>query len=337
MRTLVSAVATALVLGGCGDTNVGEADFVPTAEHAFDAITVESGTDDYWCQSWTLNNDERLYVNKVRQTNDGSWHHSNWYFVPEGMFGEDGTWRCEDRQFTQARAVVLGGAIFAQSTQSFAETQSFPEGTVVVIPPRSQIIGDVHLFNVSAAPIETAMTMGLLSLEESEVQVKLREVSFALNDIAIDPQRRSRWAQTCDLRGLVSDSFNVYYVLGHYHQWGNFFKLSFVDDDGTETTITELENVGDVLGVTLDPPINSGGATRLKYECGYNNTTDRTLTWGNRGEDEMCQFLAYVDGDTRLGAFPVGETPQLIEETEDGTLRYEVPCGNAPFAAPPNE
>ena len=125
-------------------------------------------------------------------------------------------------------------------------------------------------------------------------------------------------------------------MLGHYHQRGNYFKLSFVDDAGAETVITELENVGDVLGVTIDPPLNSAGAKQLRYECGYNNTTDRTLTWGNAGEDEMCQFLAYIDGDTRIGAFPEGETPELVDETDDGVLMYEVPCGGAAFGLPAN-
>lgn len=323
--------------GGSGGAGEGTDSFEPTLEHTFEPVIVDAGSDDYWCQSWTLNNDEPLYVNKVRQRNGGSWHHSNWYHLPEGLFGADGTWRCNDRDFTQARAVVLGGAIFAQSTQAFEETQAFPPGTVIVVPPRSMIVGDVHLFNPSAAPLETALTMGLLALDETNVSVRLREVSFALNDIAIDPQRRSRWAQTCDLEGLVSESFNVYYVLGHYHQFGNYFKLSFIDDVGGETTITELDNVGDVLGVTVDPPLNSAGAKKLRYECGYNNTTDRTLVWGNAGEDEMCQFLAYIDGDTRIGAFPEGETPELVGETDDGVLMYEVSCGGAAFGLPPNE
>ncbi|MEM9727092.1 MAG: hypothetical protein AAF997_00805 [Myxococcota bacterium] len=324
--------------GAGGSSGEGGADaFEATLEHSFDVVVVEPATDDYWCQSWTLDNDEPLYINKVRQQNDGAWHHSNWYFLPEGSYGDDGTWRCQDRQFTQARAVVSGGAIFAQSTQAFEETQAFGEGIAIVVPPRSMIIGDVHLFNPSAAPIETALTMGFATLDEQAVTVRLREVSFALNDIAIDPQRRSRWAQTCDLDGLVADSFNVYYVLGHYHEWGNYFKLSFVDDGGQETVITELENAGEVLGVTVDPPINSSGAKRLRYECGYNNTTDRTLTWGNAGEDEMCQFLAYIDGDTRIGAFPEGETPVLVNETDDGVLMYEVSCGGSAFGLPAND
>ncbi|MGB5809470.1 MAG: hypothetical protein WBG86_03005, partial [Polyangiales bacterium] len=314
---------------GCGDSAGEVDDFEATVEHTFEAINVESGSDDYWCQSWTLDNDDTMYVNRVRQINDGAWHHSNWYFVPDDVFGPDGTWKCADRGFTQAQAALTGGVIFAQSTQSFEETQTFPPGTVVVVPPRSKIIGNVHLFNAAASPISTTLTMGIQAIEEEEVEVKLREVSFALNDIAIDPQRRSRWSQTCDLGDLVDDSFNVYYVLGHYHQWGTSFDLSFVDDQGAEASIVSIESGGDNLGVTLDPPVNSAGARSLKYTCGYNNTTDRTLVWGNSGDEEMCQFLAYIDGDLKIGAFPEGETPELMGETDDGVLMYEVSCGDA--------
>lgn len=340
MRAITLSVALALAAGaGCGDSSSSESDgFSPTVEHTFEAITVESGADEYYCQSWTIGNEETLYVNKVRQVNDGAWHHSNWFFVPDDMFGEpvtdDGTWKCRDRGFDQVQAAAAGGTIFAQSTQAFEETQAFPEGTVIIVPPRSKIIGNVHLFNVAAAPIDTTLTMGIEAVDEQDVQIRLREMSFANYAIAIDPQRQSRWSQTCDLSSIIEDSLNVYYVLGHYHQWGNYFQLSFVDEDGTETPIVELENVSDVLGRTIDPPVNSNGAKRMKYTCGYNNTTDRTLVWGNNGEEEMCQFLAYVDGDKKIAAFASGKEPELMGETEDGTLMYDVSCEGAPFGIP---
>ncbi len=344
MHRIVLLVAAALVVAGCGDTSSGAgtagaggdgsggsggdtSPFVATLEHAFDPIPVESGAEEYWCQSWTIGNDETLYVNKVRQVNNGGWHHSNWFFVPEEQFGEDGTWKCRDRDFDEVAAAIYGGVIFAQSTQTFEEVQAFPEGTAVVVPPHSKIIGNVHLLNVAAGPIESSLTMGLQSLEEEEVEVKLREVSFANYAIAIPPQRRSRWTQTCDISEHVGESYNIYYVLGHFHQWGDYFKLSFVDDDGNESPIVELENTaGDALGVTIDPPLNSQGAGRLKYECGYNNTTDRELHWGNNGEEEMCQFLAYVDADKKIGVFPEGNVPELTGETEGGMMLFDPPC-----------
>jgi hypothetical protein len=304
-------------------------------EHTFDPIPVESGAEEYVCQSWTIGNDEPLYVNAVQQVNDGGWHHSNWFFVPEGAFvGEDGTWNCRDRGFREVAAAAQGGVIFAQSTQSFEEVQRFPQGTAIVVPPRSKIIGNIHLFNAAASRIDSSLTMGFETIEEEELEVKLREVSFSNGDIAIPPQRQSRWTQTCDLSDIVGESYTFYYVLGHYHQWGNYFKLSFVDDVGNERPIVEFgSSAGDNLGVTIDPPRNSEGAKHLRYECGYNNTTDDVLRYRNSSEGEMCVFLAYIDGDKKIAAYPE-EVPVFMGEDENGVEIWDTPCGDAPFFLP---
>ncbi|MGB5809471.1 MAG: hypothetical protein WBG86_03010 [Polyangiales bacterium] len=358
MRTIGLLVAAALAVGGCGSSDGpftvgggGEAGtggtagdgggggdveaFVATLEHTFDPIPVDSGAEEYWCQSWTIGNDEPLYVNRVRQVNDGAWHHSNWFFVPEDVFGEDGTWKCRDREFGEVAAAAYGGVIFAQSTQTFEEVQRFPPGTAITVPAGSKIIGNVHLFNAGAAPMDSALTMGFQTIEKKDVDVKLREVSFANYAIAIPPRQRSRWSQTCDLEGVAEDEFEFYYVLGHYHAWGNYFRLSFVDDALNERTIVEFgSTAGDNLGVTIDPPVKNEGAMKLKYECGYNNTTDRELVWGNNGEQEMCQFLAYIDGNRKIAAFANGQVPVDMGEDEDGVRIFDTPCGDAPFFVP---
>ncbi|MEM7435602.1 MAG: hypothetical protein AAF436_10660 [Myxococcota bacterium] len=350
MRMICLLVAAVFAVVGCGDAGgaggdagmggqggAGGADdpFVASLEHKFDPIDVESGDEEYWCQSWTIGNEETLYVNKVQQVNDGAWHHSNWFFVPEDQFGPDGTWKCGDRGFGEVEAAARGGVIFAQSTQSFEEVQRFPPGTAILVPPRSKIIGNVHLFNVGAAPVSSSLTMGIQTMEEEDVEVKLREVSFANYAIQIPPQRTSRWSQTCDLTGVAEDSFQFYYVLGHYHEWGNYFRLSFVDEALNERTIVEFGNAaGDNLGITIDPPISNEGAMGVKYECGYNNNTDRTLVWGNSGEEEMCQFLAYIDGNRKIASFATGMVPVDMGEDEDGVQLFDTPCGDAPFFVP---
>lgn len=75
MRPLLMGVLL-LGLSACDQSSVYD-EINPTLSHSFEPIMVDaaeevSGT----CQSWTLNNDEPLYVSKVRQRNDGAWHHS---------------------------------------------------------------------------------------------------------------------------------------------------------------------------------------------------------------------------------------------------------------------
>ena len=114
-------------------------------------------------------------------------------------------------------------------------------------------------------------------------------------------------------------------MLAHYHEWGNYFRLSFVDDDDSERTVFELQNsVGEPLGTTIDPPMSSQGAARLRVECGYLNNTDRRLQYGLGGQ-EMCVFLAYTDADLIIGATSGANTAK--GQDRDGIYMNETSCG----------
>ncbi len=313
----------------------------PTLTISFEAISVKAGEEiSNKCQSWTLNNDEPMYVSKVRQRNDGAWHHSNWFFVPDTTYpGPDGTWDCDERGFRDVSAALSGGAFFAQSTQTFEELQAFQEGAVLEIPPRHKIVGGVHLVNISASPLDTALSLDIETIPEEEVQVRLRPIAFTNTALDIEPQAVSRYAMTCDLGREFENvlgrppDYNIYYVLAHYHEWGNYFRLSFVDEAGGERTIFELENsIGEPLGTTLDPPMSSESAGRLRVECGYINNTDERLTYGLAGH-EMCVFLAYSDADLKIGAASGNNV--AMGPNKDGVFMNETACG-AVLAVPTN-
>ena len=331
MRSLPVLIPFILV-AACAQQSASD-EIQPTLGHSFEPIMVDRGEQvSGTCQSWTLNNDKPLFVSKIRQTNDGAWHHSNWFFVPETTYpGPDGTWSCDERGFHDVTAGLEGGAFFAQSTQALQELQAFQQGAVLEIPPRHKIVGGVHLVNISASALETALRFDIETVPEDEVKVRLRPIAFTNTALDIDPQAESRYGMTCDLApqfqnvlGSAPD-YNIDYVLAHYHEWGNYFRLSFVDDAGGDRTIFELENsIGEPLGITLDPPIPSQGAGRLRVECGYINDTDRRLTYGLAGK-EMCVFLAYSDADLKIGATSGENT--AMGPNEDGVFVNETACG----------
>jgi hypothetical protein len=326
--------------GGSGATG-GTNDFVVKLSHTYDPISLDVGGEiSNVCQTWVLDNDEPLYVTKVRQQNDGGWHHSNWFFVPEWAYQPDtggsegpveGTWKCSDRGFREYLAAAAGGVFFAQSTQALEEGQVFPEGAALEIPPKSAIVGSVHLLNISAAPIDSALTMEVETVPADQVQVRLTPFSFSNTSLDIAPQRESRFSMTCDLSDTfeknlgIAPDYNVYYVLAHYHEWGNYFNLSFTQADGSRQTILQLENrVGEPIGRTIDPPMNNNGAPALTVDCGYLNNTDRTLVYGLGGQ-EMCVFLAYTDSGLKVGTSGADNHP--MGEDESGVLLNETDCG----------
>ncbi len=325
---------------GCGDANSEET----LISHDFEPIEIERGgeiTD--LCQSWKLNNDEPVYMTAIQQTNSGGWHHSNWFFVPEGTYlpnpevedadaTEEGTWRCEERGFRERGAAALGGVLFAQSTQAAQEEQRFPRGAALVIPPRSVIVGDVHLLNLTETRMKSSMRFDLATLEEVDVKTRLQLVNFSNGSLAIPPRTESRFAMACDMGSVYQASlgtaadYNIYYVLPHYHEWGNYFRLSLVDEAGNEETVYETNSlIGEPLGGTIDPPISSNGARYLRYECGYDNDGDDVITWGFGGH-EMCEFLVYIDGGLKIAGGSQGAAEQVGVDDEARSL-FETQCG----------
>src|SRR5262245_61759397 len=71
--------------------------------HDFPMQTIASGKESLdQCRSWTLANNEDLWVVGVELTQNELSHHSNWTFAPETRFpGPDGIWPCKDRGYDQ--------------------------------------------------------------------------------------------------------------------------------------------------------------------------------------------------------------------------------------------
>jgi hypothetical protein len=254
------------------------------------------------CVSATLDNDEPLYVNAVELTTGPGFHHSNWFWVPDTRFvGEDGTWRCNDRNYDEAVAGLEGGVLFAQSTQAQHEVQQFPPGAVTVVPPHSRIIAGTHLLNTSDEMLSLSLTLTITAL--AEPTQKLTPMSLVNRSISLPPLRKSRMTMDCDMdkasrnvTGLPA-TYSFYYALAHYHELGRGLGLEGVRSDGTVTTIFSTQNaVGDALGGTIAPAFSLEGYPTLRFYCDFDNPRNETVTWGV-GDQEMCTFLAWTDSD----------------------------------------
>ena len=280
-------------------------------EHTFEPFDVAPGEEISWvCQSWTLGNDRPLYVTTVESENGGGWHHSNWFFVPESNFrGPDGTWGCSEREFSEVAAGVSGGVLFAQSTQSLTDVQELPPGTALRLPPRTRIVGNVHLLNVSPEPIEgSSISFRIHTVPEEEVETTLHPMSFTNLALDIPPRTESRFSVECDIQTPYQDrfgrdpDFSIYYVLPHYHALANYFSLELVGGERDGEVIYEtVSAVGEPLGETMDPPIDVAGATHIRMTCGYDNPRDEAVGYGI-GDQEMCVFLAFTDSPFRFAA-----------------------------------
>ncbi len=270
--------------------------------HVFTDFTSQPGEEIVGlCQSWTLGNDTELWVNAVELVQTQQSHHSNWTFVPEDRFeGPDGVWPCDERNYDQLSAAVAGGVIYAQSTQADREVQKFPDGAAVRIPPRSRIIGDVHVLNTSTEPQTGHAELTLYAIPKANVTVPLAPFHLTYDTLAIPPLARSRFSGTCDLApdwmestgGPVS--MKLYYGLPHTHALGVRFFLQAKGGPRDGEMLLDVHGFnGEARGTYYEPPIDLTGITGLTFGCEFENPRDEVVEWGF-GDQEMCEMLGFI-------------------------------------------
>ena len=307
-------------------------------EYDFGELTLEGGGEyNGVCQSWILNNPEELWVNAVEFSSQGYYHHSNWFFVPEGTHNyEDGNWyNCYNEGFEEITAALKGGVLFAQSTQVNREVQRFGEGVALRIPPYSRIIAATHLLNYTPDEVKTSLVMRLYSLPLETVKVKLTPFRLGYYPLDIPANATSEFGGTCDIDEAfmgVEDKpldMKLHYVLPHYHNLGHDFRLGIHGGDRDGETLFELGAfTADPFGKVFDPPIDLTGAKGLEFSCTFLNPRDESVGWGI-GDQEMCLMLGFAESTIAFDG-SVQENNVVGPDT-DGVIQNTGTCNVAGF------
>jgi hypothetical protein len=284
------------------------------------------------CVSWTLGNEQAIYVQVATISNDGWFHHSNWTVVPEESFaGPDGFWDCDERGFSQVVAAVSGTVLMAQSTQSFQEEQAFPPGIVVKIPPHHKIVAGTHLLNATNRSVRTELRLTLQIIHPRLVTGILAPFHLDNRALVIPPRAESRFTIDCPIAEAFMTSarrpidMKIHYVLPHFHYRANYWRLEVVGGPHDGQVIHEIAGfTGDPNGMAIVPPIDMTGATGLRMTCGYANETDRTIGWGF-GDEEMCEMLGLAESDTLVDAG--AREGNMVVGMDGSTVLNEAACG----------
>jgi len=302
-----------------------------TVTHQFPDWTLERFEENGPCVTWNLNNDQPLYVRGVALANDGGWHHSNWFVVPETLYeGPDGFFDCDDRDFDELGSALAGTVLYAQSTQARTEEQRLPEGVVIKIPPRHRVVAGTHFLNLSASGMTTSARLSFELVHPRDVKTVVAPFRLGYWDLHIPAGGQSRHTGECPMAEKYEATagrpfdMKLYYVLPHYHALGNYFRLEIMGgpNDGQEILTLEGFNA-EANGVVFDPPIDLTGADGLRVTCGYNNPTGEEVEWGI-GDQEMCEFLGLADEAVMMdgGVDHHNDQGTMV----DGIMTFVSPC-----------
>jgi hypothetical protein len=271
-------------------------------EHDFPDQTVSAGMEQLGnCRSWTLGNAADLWVTGVELTQHESSHHSNWTYVPEGLYaGPDGIWPCASRNYDQLTAAVSGGVLYAQSTQATHETQVFPDGAAIRIPAHSVIVSDIHLLNLTQAPVTGHVSMTIYTIPRAQVQIPLTPFHITYDTLDLPPHTHSRVEMTCNLAsGFMQQTGHpldarLFYALPHTHALGTRVFLSAIGGPLDGQTLLDVQGTpGEARGVAYNTPVDLTGVTSFHFGCEFDNPTADVVHWGF-GNQEMCEMLGFM-------------------------------------------
>jgi hypothetical protein len=306
---------------------------IATVVHSFGSYLMTPYLEIEPCVQWTLHNDEAIYVNAVTLVNDGGFHHSNWFAVPEEVFaGEDGFWDCGSRNYNEITAAVEGTVLFAQSTQSRQEVMQLPAGAVIKIPPRHKVIAGVHLLNLGSTDLESELRMALDIIHPRDIGAVLAAMHLDYRDLAIPANKHSRFTGNCSFKSTFEKStghpfdMKLYYVLPHYHYLGEYFGLQILGGPRDGEELFKLDGFnGGANGAAFDPPVDLSDADGLRFACGFNNWLGKDIGYGI-GDQEMCMMLGLVDARVMIES-RVSEGSQLVGVDGEVVL-HEAECAN---------
>jgi hypothetical protein len=290
---------------GDGDGDPGDGDGEPEPEtvfiaHQFPTVTLAGFEEQLPCISWTLENDQPLYVQGVTMANAGGFHHSNGFIVPEDLYdGPDGVWNCNERGFDTIEAAIKGSVLFGQSTQSLVEEQRFNPGAVIKIPPRHRVVAELHLLNLAPSEVDVSLRLSLELLHPRDTEILLTPFAYQYTDLQIQPLGETRFVAECDEFMHVASpgtaEYKVHWLLPHYHYLGNYFSVEVIGGAEDGRVLHEISGFGaSPVGKRFDPPIEIGDADGIRLTCGYHNWTDSLVGWGN-GSGEMCIAFGFAD------------------------------------------
>ena len=345
MRERVAAtsflLAFLVVTVGCNETDTEEPSDgcnpdreVCTIERTVSTYTAAAGEENEdICQSWTLNNETELWVTAIDQTNGGAYHHANWFFVPDDTFElPDGIWSCRDENFQEFTAALLGGYLFALSTQSRQETQQIPANGAIRIPPYSRIIGSSHVLNTTDQEVTSDMHVALTTIPPNQVAASMAPTRLSYLDLSLEPESKSAFTVDCPIGEIHEDnmgepwSYVLYYALSHYHALGTYARLELVGGDRDGEVIFHHDGYGENFGIAIDPPLDvaATGATGLRFTCGFENPRTRAVGWGI-GDQEMCVLALQADTNMGFDGSVVGGTREDLGMV-DGEFKHSGPC-----------
>jgi len=239
--------------------------------------SIPAGSEGYHCVRATVPED--MYISEFRAIIPLGTHHT--VLATDSAGGADGEFDCS--------ANTLGdGAIFGSGvgTNSIA----FPPGVAVKLSKGQQLLLNLHLFNISDSALTGTSGTKIKTIPADQVEHEAEVVLMGnVFNLHIPPGESTQTGR-CVMNGDVT----LFAVNPHMHQLGTHMKV--VAKSSVEGDVTMHDGDYDFENQAIypiDPMVQMKAGDEVDVYCTYNNTTGKTVSFGDSTLDEMCFGTTY--------------------------------------------
>lgn len=191
---------------------------------------------------------------------------------------------------------LSGNNIPLMISQVYDETLTLPTGVAFEFKAKQMIRLEMHFLNYYKDDITAAADVTFETLPATEVKDKADMFFFGTGSFTLPAGK----VTTTPWNWLpMWDGAHLFALTGHEHALGTNVEIA-LQSTGTDAPPQAIyPPVGKPFDwseppmAKFDPPIAFDKSGGLSYRCTWNNTTDKTVTFGESATQEMCFLWGY--------------------------------------------
>jgi hypothetical protein len=262
-----------------------------TVSLAFPEVVVPGGAEKTECVVLRLGNATPLRVGAIHNRLGEGSHHLIVYRVTDT--DEKRTpFACEP--FTDTLDATKGSPLMV--TQKADDLLTLPPGVAYSLEQDQMIRLEMHYINPTTKDRPISAKVEMIPIRDADFVAEADFLFIGNPDIRLKPKSTDTLGPT--FFELPSDFVDAKFfaITGHQHQYGTNVQVwtaASKDDPGTAVYDVKDWRWSEPKTEVFTTPFTIPEKGGFKFTCTWNNTSDKTVRFGESANDEMCFFWAY--------------------------------------------
>jgi hypothetical protein len=182
---------------------------------------------------------------------------------------------------------VIAGAVYVSAVGSNGIVM--PDGVAMKLPAGYTLGLSLHIFNTSTDVLNGTSGMDVVTVSANDVQSLADTYLTGPTNFLLPPQQVTKVSSDC----TVTADQQAFALFPHMHQLGKHIKTTIISSGNTQVLHDADFSFSEQQQFQLSPILQLHMGDKIHTECTYNNTTDKTVSFGESTDTEMCISALY--------------------------------------------